>query len=98
MKPYYYSKIMAKAIWVIDCILTPDRRYFTSFRSKFVRNEQQSANGLSSLTYEPPLVGRVTVNVLPWLGMLAAAISPPCARAIALARLSPRPIPGFDRL
>ncbi len=42
--------------------------------------------------------GSVAVKVLPWLRRLVTVMSPSWARAMALARLRPRPMPGSDRL
>jgi len=42
--------------------------------------------------------GRVRVKVLPCPEVLVTAMSPWWARAKALARLRPRPVPGWDRL
>jgi hypothetical protein len=47
---------------------------------------------------EDAAFGRVMVKVLPWFTVLVTVMSPPCTRAMALARLRPSPVPGWDRL
>ncbi len=44
------------------------------------------------------MAGRVTVKVVPTLGVLVTTIRPRCARTMASTRVNPKPVPGRERL